>query len=120
MNRKEYLRNYQRNWMARRRQSYIEGKKCVMCDSTEKLEFDHIIPEDKKISISRIFSYKKEVIEKELSKCQILCYDCHLKKTIAWALTNRKHGRSWYNKGCRCGVCYKAQQLHNKQRNKPL
>lgn len=114
MNRKEYLRNYQREWMKKRRATFFNNKKCTKCKSIEKLELDHIDPK-KKIS-HKIWSWSKKRFLVEIVKCQILCEKCHKEKTKLWNILRRKHGRTMYNHGCRCEICFKAQQKHNAQR----
>lgn len=55
---------------------------CVVCGETNPvvLEFDHL--RDKKYCISEIlFSHKWESVQKEMAKCQVLCSNCHKKKT---------------------------------------
>lgn len=73
-------REYQRNWVRKRRQYYIDqrGGACERCGCTVDLEFHHTQPEIK--VTHRIFSYSKERIEKELSTCKLLCRTpCHRK-----------------------------------------
>lgn len=70
---------YQKNWMRKRREEHFKDKHCVKCGSIEKLELDHINPEEK-IS-HNIWSWSKERREVELKKCQILCNKCHEEKT---------------------------------------
>jgi hypothetical protein len=74
-------RNYQRAWMAARRQTALDarGNACQHCQATDRLEFHHRRPEDK-VS-HRIFSRRWEFIDQELSKCDILCSECHLEHT---------------------------------------
>lgn len=73
-------RAYAREWMARRRAAFFDGRSCVKCGSTESLELDHI---DRSVKWThRIWSYSEEKRMVELAKCQILCHDCHLAKTI--------------------------------------
>lgn len=79
MDRKEYLRNYQREWIKKRRNSWFQDKCCVKCKSTKNLELDHIDPYSK-IS-NHIWSWSKERRIQELEKCQVLCYSCHKEKT---------------------------------------
>lgn len=79
MTRKEYLRNYCREWVRNKRATYFKDKMCVQCGSKEKLELDHIVRETK-ISHS-VWSWKEERRNKELEKCQVLCKKCHSKKT---------------------------------------
>ena len=57
------------------------GGKCVECGSTEALEFDHIDPSTKSFNISAGYHKPREVLENELSKCQILCNKCHIEKS---------------------------------------
>jgi len=57
------------------------GGKCVECGSTKALEFDHIDPKTKSFNISAGYNKPKEVLEKELSKCQLLCNKCHIEKS---------------------------------------
>jgi 5-methylcytosine-specific restriction endonuclease McrA len=66
------------------RSSYIElkGGKCVSCGSTDRLEFDHIDPDTKLYAIGKLWSRNKGEVDAEVDKCQLLCYDCHLVKTM--------------------------------------
>jgi hypothetical protein len=57
------------------------GGKCVKCNSTDELEFDHIDPSKKSFNISSGYHKPKEEMENELLKCQLLCNKCHLEKT---------------------------------------
>lgn len=80
--RKEYLRNYQREWVRKRRTSWIESNgPCKHCGSYEDLEVDHIDHNSKEIPIRCIWSRKESIRIKELSKCQVLCSRCHKEKT---------------------------------------
>ncbi len=74
-------RNYQRLWVAARRQRAIDagGNACQRCKATDRLEFHHRDPAEK-VS-HRIFSRRWEVIHQELAKCDLLCSDCHLEHT---------------------------------------
>ena len=114
MDRKEYIRDYQRKWIANRRAKFFKDKVCK-CGSTESLQIDHVDPKTK-VS-HRVWSWSKERFDEEIKKCQILCHECHKEKTRLWNLSRRKHGRTWYSYGCRCEICFKAQQKHNAQRN---
>lgn len=117
-NRKEYMKEYQRRWMAARRAEYMSDKVCVVCGSSDRLEVDHINPTEKLLSPGTLWSMARDNPRRmaELAKCQVLCYDHHKEKTIAEANAKRKHGRTMYNYGCRCEICYKAQQIHNAER----
>jgi 5-methylcytosine-specific restriction endonuclease McrA len=84
--RRIYLLNRYRNKMKELRE--LLGGKCSQCSSTEELQFDHVNPDSKHASISRLItnSSKADVL-KELTHCQLLCKQCHLKKTS----TNREN-----------------------------
>jgi len=75
-------RNYQRAWVASRRQTALDarGNTCQRCGSQDRLEFHHRDPTDK-VS-HRIFSRRWEIIHQELSKCELLCNTCHLAITL--------------------------------------
>lgn len=86
----EQKREYQRKWMAKRRQRGIEflGGKCKVCGSVENLEFDHIDPATKHPLLrqnnwSGFWSWSWVRVIEELMKCQLLCHDCHAQKTHA-------------------------------------
>ncbi len=96
------------------------GNKCKSCDSTSKLEFDHIDPSTKKYTLAVIFDYSLKIIETELEKCQLLCKSCHIKKTLAERtyLVKSDHGDASYyrNYNCRCSDCSKANTLYYRNR----
>lgn len=114
----EQKREYQRQWVAARRAEYFDGKACVVCGSTENLELDHINPDDKKYSPAALWSMAKNNPNRiaELEKCQTLCSFHHKEKTRLWRAEQAQHGRTLYDKGCRCEVCMEAKRLHNAQR----
>ncbi len=66
---------YGREWRRKRRYEYFKNKSCTKCNSKKRLELDHIDPK-KKIS-HNIWSWSEDRRNKELVKCQILCYKCH-------------------------------------------
>lgn len=63
---------------------YLEDHPCVDCGENDPivLQFDHVSG-DKKKSVSRLAadSYSWETVEKEISKCEIRCANCHTRKT---------------------------------------
>lgn len=65
--------------------AFLVDKKCAHCPETDPvvMEFDHLDRSLKKISISeavvRCFSWDR--IKTEIDKCQILCANCHRRKT---------------------------------------
>lgn len=104
---REYQRKYQREWMRRRRAEYLAGKTCAWCGDDGPLEVDHIDPAQK-IS-HRIWSWSAERRTAELSKCQILCVDCHDVKTWNVDRGLRACGTTAkYRRGCRCADCRSA------------
>lgn len=110
---KEAQREYQREWIAKRRTAFFSDKSCAQCSSTEDLQLDHI---DKNQKIShRIWSWSRQRRESELEKCQVLCGACHKKKTFSSDIKRCPHGsRNRYDKyGCRCEPCKAAKKTHN-------
>lgn len=76
---KEYLRKYILNRYHERMNSAKNklGGKCIQCGSIEKLQFDHIYPNNKSFAIGKMWSISFNLFEQELKKCQLLCEDCH-------------------------------------------
>lgn len=55
---------------------------CCKCGEKERccLDFHHINPKEKEYQIARIIkTHSKETIEKEVSKCIVVCSNCHRK-----------------------------------------
>lgn len=75
----ELMREYKREWTAKRRAAWFRDKQCVRCGSVEKLELDHVDPA-LKVSHS-IWSWSEVKRDAEILKCQVLCKACHLSKT---------------------------------------
>lgn len=77
-------------------------------DSSEKLELDHIDPSTR-VSHA-VWSWAKNRREEELAKCQVLCHDCHVKKTNKETYKPRKHGTvtKYHKDKCRCDLCKAA------------
>lgn len=78
-----------------------------MCREDE-LEIHHVDP-DNKVS-HRIWSWSRDRIEEELTKCEIRCKECHLdyhskEKTLPCGTDAR------YNSGCRCRKCKDAHNI---------
>jgi 5-methylcytosine-specific restriction endonuclease McrA len=67
--------------------SYLSNKVCNDCGESDirVLELDHIDPTQKKFSISQAvkLGYDWNSVVEELKKCQILCANCHKKRTAA-------------------------------------
>jgi 5-methylcytosine-specific restriction endonuclease McrA len=123
---KEYFRKYYHKKKAK----YISllGGKCVVCSTTEGLEFDHVKPDEKEITIGKLMNYSEERILKELRKCQLLCKECHLAKSKNEGSLNKEphnkgkwnHGTttSYMDKRCRCLECKNFYSTYKKQRRK--
>lgn len=81
---REKKRKRQREWKNARRREWIveKGNRCAKCgvQGYANLEVDHIDPIDKCYNPTDVWSMKKERREEELSKCQVLCVDCHEEK----------------------------------------
>jgi len=107
----EQKRAYQREYLAKRRQEWIEaqGGVCALCGSNYRIEIDHIDPTTKSAPVGGMWSRKAEDRERELEKCQLLCYDCHKQKTVAENLS--AHGTAaCYKRGCKCAPCTAANR----------
>lgn len=64
---------------------YLRDKSCAVCDESDVRvpEFDHLNPSQKSFSISKGITdgLKWEKILTEISKCRILCANCHKRHT---------------------------------------
>jgi 5-methylcytosine-specific restriction endonuclease McrA len=115
----EAQREYQRLWIAKRRADFFADKYCVSCSSIERLELDHIDPSTKEHHA--IWSWSKARRDIEIAKCQILCHDCHLKKTSAENSTATHGSRTYYMEHkCRCDKCIVAASEYRQNQRKGL
>jgi 5-methylcytosine-specific restriction endonuclease McrA len=86
-------RAYQRDWMTARRDQWIsEHGPCAQCGSTDRLEVDHVDPGAKSMEPAAIWSLSAAKREAELAKCQVLCHDCHARKSATEAAFGEEHG----------------------------
>ena len=102
-----YMREYQKVRYVKRRTMFIAelGGKCILCGSTENLEFDHIDPTQKAFNIGKwIANRKEEDIRAELKKCQLLCASCHKRKTVKAKSVEHGEGKTGV-RNCRCEKC---------------
>lgn len=55
--------------------------KCSLCDETDHncLDFHHVDPSEKEIKISTAIGRGANTVAKELSKCIVVCANCHRK-----------------------------------------
>lgn len=120
----ERQKQYMREWVAKRRAEWMAANgPCVKCGSSLGLEIDHVERGTKHPALAKhhtgtsIWSWRRERREAELAKCQVLCGECHLKKTIAE--TNSAHPfvhgtHAMYTRGrCRCRPCKDAHAVTN-------
>lgn len=63
--------------------SYLGGE-CEDCGITDNrvLVFDHVIG-DKECNVPSLFGKKWERVEKELDKCELVCANCHMIRTVS-------------------------------------
>ena len=113
-----------------RKSLYVEklGGVCTNCGASEDLEFDHIDPDSKSFTIGNKVRLDLDTVLEELKKCQLLCNDCHLKKSkaegsLSKGWTNKArlvHGSKWtyQHHGCRCEICREANRERNRLRRK--
>ena len=75
---------YQRKRYHEKRQwalAYLGGK-CIYCGSTDDLEVDHIDPHEKTMKLTTMTRVSQERFVAELDKCQLLCRNSHVQKTM--------------------------------------
>lgn len=118
--RAEYLRNYRREWMARRRADFFSGKSCVWCGRDTDLQLDHIDPAQKVHHC--VWSWSKKRREAELAKCRVLCRPCHERRHAEEATKPLIHGttNAYNEKGCRCELCRACKRDLMRERRKML
>lgn len=101
------------------------GGECVICGSTDSLDFDHVDPSTKVFQISgRGLDKPRGTLLVEVKKCQLLCKPHHIEKTRAWYAaqpTQSRKGKPEYAEhgtvsgygyyGCRCEACRLAKHL---------
>jgi hypothetical protein len=106
-----------RVWIAKRRTDWMAGKVCVKCSSTHRLEVDHI---DRATKVDhRIWSWSIARRDAELVKCQVLCFDCHVAKTVVENVAlagGWEHSNAAYKaKRCKCDTCKAAHAEYNRR-----
>lgn len=113
----EYAREYNLKRYHRLRSEALDtlGGKCKKCRSTSVLELDHIDPKTKTMDISKMLNSSIKVFWEEVTKCQILCKDCHKIKSVlerGFKLAKGKHGTLSSYRYCKCELCREAKHKH--------
>jgi hypothetical protein len=117
---KEDRRAYQRERAARAREEWIkENGPCKRCGRRDQLEIDHVDRTDKELRASQVWHLAKDNPKRvaELAKCQVLCTDCHLDKSIKEKqvpCTARLRER----RGCGCEDCKALNAAHKRKLRK--
>ena len=112
---------FMKEYLARRYKSRREwaisrlGGQCAQCGAMEPLEFDHIEPSRKRVNIPKILLGTIEALELELSKCQLLCSDCHLAKTRVDRGVPHGGGKKGKN-NCGCIPCKQRRRVYQRLR----
>ena len=77
------MNDYMKRRWEERRALAVEflGGKCSVCETEENLQFDHINPEEKTMTIAKASSRSEEFFWAEVRKCQLLCEPHHKIKT---------------------------------------
>jgi 5-methylcytosine-specific restriction endonuclease McrA len=119
-----YMRDYMLRRYHRRRNAAIKflGGKCA-CGETEGLQFDHKDRRKKSFTIAKLWGVSESRFWVEIAKCQLLCDDCHEKKTLAdlgQVSAKTTHGTLSSYRYCKCAVCReaKAEYMRNYIRNR--
>lgn len=83
------------------------GGVCVVCGTEKDLEFDHIDPDTKLYTIGEIMLHARSKVEAEVDKCQLLCKEHHLEKSMREGdLGAVEHGGGLSGKkNCPCAPC---------------
>lgn len=109
---------------SRREKWFSENGPCKICGSYEKLELDHIDPRTKDLRLKThsdaIWSWSDKNRILELSKCQILCFACHVKKSKIDNSVVNYHGSylGYKDRKCRCEPCVQASMFYKKEYKK--
>jgi hypothetical protein len=119
--RRLYMAGYRERRMTEARERL--GGRCSVCGATEALEFDHVDPSTKVKPVTQMQHASKKKFFAEVDKCQLLCRQHRLEKTIREGSLRRepgpiKHGTEYaYNRrGCRCEECCEAKRRSRKPR----
>lgn len=95
------------------------GRECADCGSTDRIEFDHVDSKSKEFALMSRWNRPLEQLQAEIAKCQPLCHECHLKKTLQQTSVEHGGGLSG-KKNCKCAPCRskKAEYMREWKRRK--
>lgn len=115
MNSAAYMSAYmKRRYHERRTLAIVTlGGRCTSCGSVDNLELDHIDRATKSFDLGHMWSVSKARYAAELSKCQVLCRDCHKTKSIAERSVEHGGGTSG-KRNCKCGPCRARKSEYNR------
>jgi len=93
---KENVKAYKQDSRVTARQfvwDYLSSHPCIECGETDPivLEFDHIMGKDQNVSTLVADGVSIKRLQKEISLCQVLCANCHRRKTAK--------ERGWFRNG---------------------
>jgi 5-methylcytosine-specific restriction endonuclease McrA len=102
-----------------------KGGCCVLCGNARiaELDFDHIDPSTKLFGIAQALSHSQVEWEAELEKCQLLCVECHSRKTAmeqGLLVAQDTHGTLSSYKNCHCTLCKAAHAAYMNDRYQRL
>lgn len=76
---KDDLSKRDKEWWNNFKADLFKDKECKLCHTTNDLVFHHIDPNTKETDVTRLKRKSKEIIQKEIDKCIVLCRSCHMK-----------------------------------------
>lgn len=83
--RQRFMRQYQLEWMWRRRLTWIlENGPCRWCGSCNNLSVSFRNPATKTMKVAAIWSRNDEKRAEILADCEVLCDRCHKRKIAIW------------------------------------
>lgn len=129
---KQAYNEYMRVYMLKRYHKRMEeakarlGGKCAVCGFIgPHLEFDHKDAKDKLFTISQLWSLSEKIFWAEIEKCQLLCGEHHLEKSLVEGdfvgghnkIIGDRHGKltGYYDDGCRCDRCLEFATSYKKK-----
>ena len=112
--------NYQR---VRNHIFLLLGRKCVMCSSTENLEFDHIVPNGyarRSVSSERVWEWLESYDKHNL---QVLCGTCNKIKSDKLPIAPKQKDY-YYSNRCdrftKCIECRSSPRCHKSRQVSPI